>query len=762
MNKYLDIIPTPKQLEYTKGSPLKISTVCVIGMIPRVLNHALGMLNGDCPYVDVKKEEADLIIYHGLENVPEGVLSEKDLATFDNLFAPEQGYVLKKEKDSPMIIAGKSEKGTVYGIMTLLQILGKEVEEILIYDWPDFLGRGVKWLIWAELGIWSYDFGDGIEAYKERIGRKYDQLLRYKITGVNNSNYGFATDQFPGYNELMECLREEARDRGFGISCTGYSMGYGMLGYDGTYQGEGFMNRKSYPDGEVYECIGTYDPYKFVTDKEVDRSVRLTEVRAREYGTCLSNDELTDLKVANVHKIMKLIHPTGIGFHNMDSHEIHPEMWVCRCVRCREKWPNDDLYAKDGMAGAFAHYIDRLIDGITSFKDGDYDASEGVSVHMASPGYCYAEASLDEDYDNGIKFWTSVHKYMRNSKKFSTGIREQYFYHNKPVRRCETIAEYVRKGEFKCGMGFFVGGDGFYDDKLISLTSALMFIAKGVSATSIQSGNAFQEPQQLLNAEYMWNTEASGFYNLEPKPQNQEEYLKTFDDFLMSRVSPEGIYGKDGFIDVACNKLYGEKVGQKMAKLFKLRGKNGEQPVPCASSVDLYTDYRKNIFPMRWDIEDITDEKIAHFKERYEQCFIVTKEARDIMKEVVAEFDGDEKRKDDLVWFAECFDFCTDLIELFKDYMNIYSELHPSLGEGRQVRADLEGEILVLRGKIEKYNAKVKASPRKAIDTLGGSIVRRGMMGEYLDYWTSIMLSSIKTGKRIPDDVRELPKKEWW
>jgi len=78
------------------------------------------------------------------------------------------------------------------------------------------------------------------------------------------------------------------------------------------------------------------------------------------------------------------------------------------------------------------------------------------------------------------------------------------------------------------------------------------------------------------------------------------------------------------------------------------------------------------------------------------------------------------------------------------------------------VRADREGEILVLRRKIEKYNAKVKASPRKAIDTLGGSIVRRGMMGEYLDYWTSIMLSSIKTGKRIPDDVRELPKKEWW
>ena len=69
---------------------------------------------------------------------------------------------------------------------------------------------------------------------------------------------------------------------------------------------------------------------------------------------------------------------------------------------------------------------------------------------------------------------------------------------------------------------------------------------------------------------------------------------------------------------------------------------------------------------------------------------------------------------------------------------------------------------IIISGGEEKYNDKVKASPRKAIDKLGGSIVRRGMMGEHLDYWTSIMLSSIKSGKRIPDDVRELPKKEWW
>jgi len=761
MNQYLDIIPTPKQVSFQSGAAIKVAAVCVLGEIPRVLKHALGMLQQDSPYVMAACEEADLVIYHGLEWVPDGILTEEDRGTFENRFAAEQGYVLKRSAEGPIVIAAMQEKGCVYGIMTLLQLLGKEVGELCIRDWPDFAGRTIKWLIWAELGIWSYDYGDGIEAYQKRIERKYDTLLRYKLTGVNNRNYGFATNPFPGYDELMVKLRESGLDRGFGVSCAGYSMGYGMLGYDGTYQGSGYLNRKSYPDGEIYECIGTYDPYRFIDDKTVDRSVRLTEVRAREYGTCLSNDALTEEKLKELCKVVKMVHPSAISFHNMDSHEVHPEIWLARCDQCRRKWPNDDLFAEDGFAGAFAYYIDKLIDGIHGVRDGDWDA-RNVVVAMASPGYCYAEITEDEDFDVAVRFWTSVQKYMKNKGKFSSGFREQYFYHNKPVRRAETLAKYVDTGEFRCSMGFFTGGDGFYDDKLISTTSALMFIGKGVNSTSIQSGNAFQEPQQLINAEYMWNAEHSGFYNLDPKPANQEEYLKTFDDFLHSRVEPEEICGEGGMIDVICDKLYGTKIGSKMAALYKLRGKNGEQPIPCASSVDIYTNFTKIVFPMRWDYEEITEEQIAAMTERFEQCSIVTSQAYAIMQEVVEEFDGENDRKTDLIWLCECFEMGSMLTALLHEYMVLYGQLHPSFGEGKAVRADLAAEIEKLRGKIHEYIAWVDASPRKPIDKFGGSLVRRRSMGEQLDYWTGLMLSSIRTGKRIPEDVKPLPTKKWW
>jgi len=758
MNKYLNIIPTPKKIEYTKGDALIIKTVHVHAEMTPQMEHALNMLKGDSGCVITEIGNADVILYDNIESIPEGILSAEDIGTFENRFAADQGYVIKKDLNSPIYIAAKSNRGCIYGIMTLLQLLDKNVGTLTIYDWPDFQGRSIKWLIWAETGILSYDFGDGVEALKERCLRKLDTLMRYKITGVSVNSYGFASERFPGYNDMMRFINDNARIRCINTGGGGYSMGYGMVGYSNTYQGKDFLNRKSYPDGEVYECIGTYDPFKFVTDRSVDRSVRSTKVFAREHGTCMSNDALTEEKLKEIKEYIKNTHPSTISFHNMDSHEIHPELWLARCENCRKKWPNDDLFAEDGCAGAFAYYIDKLLDGIQSVKDGDYDAARDLGVGMASPGYLYAEVTEDEDFDIGVKFWVKIREYMKNNGKFSTGFREQYFYHNKPVRRTETLAKYIDETNqrFRCGMGFFSGGDGFYDDKLFSATGVLMYMFKGVFGVTNHNGNAFQEPQQLFNAEYMWNSENSGFYNIDPKPENYEEFLKVLDDLIHSTVDPEELTGDGGMLDVICEKLYG-KIGSKLAQVYKLRGKNGEQPIPCASSVDIYTNFTKIIFPMRWDNEQITDKQISDMTERFCQCNIVTEKAFNIMKKVVEIYDGDEKQKNDFIWLCECFEMGTKLTGLLHKYMLIYSELHKDLAA-----PGAEERIHILRKEITDYIAWVDASPRKPVDKFGGSLVRRRDIGEHLDYWTQIMLSSIKQGKRIPDDVRPLPTKNWW
>lgn len=116
----------------------------------------------------------------------------------------------------------------------------------------------------------------------------------------------------------------------------------------------------------------------------------------------------------------------------------------------------------------------------------------------------------------------------------------------------------------------------------------------------------------------------------------------------------------------------------------------------------------------------------------------------------------------DLEWLTECFEMGSKLTALFSEYMDSYAELAADFREQRPFRDGLTEEIEALRSRVREYRDWVAASPRKPIDRLGGSLVRREDMGEHLEYWTDIMLSSIRTHKRIPDDVRALATKKWW
>ena len=69
MNKYLDIIPTPKSMEYTDGSALCIKTVRVHAEMTPQMNHALNLLKGDSGCVLCEDENADAVLYDKLERI---------------------------------------------------------------------------------------------------------------------------------------------------------------------------------------------------------------------------------------------------------------------------------------------------------------------------------------------------------------------------------------------------------------------------------------------------------------------------------------------------------------------------------------------------------------------------------------------------------------------------------------------------------------------------------------------------------------------
>ena len=760
MQTKLNIIPSPQHTEFTRGEIIDLTKVYIDLKKEKVILSAIDILSKETDVKMAQKEEATVIVTDDLT-----CLSKEDLNTFENRFAPEQGYVIKKEETGPVIVYAKSALGAAYGVISLSQIAGKDIKTLTVRDWPDFVKRGIKWQIWAECCIWSYDFGDGIEAFKERIIRKLDNCFKYKINLVNAEGFGFDAERFEGYADLMRFMCDRARERGIHLGCGGYTMGYGMLGHNGAYQGKGYKNRKRYPDGEIYECMGTHTAYRFINHKKVDRSVYLTEVEAREWGTCLSNDALFEEKMRELDEYIRKTHIGGVFFHNQDSHEIHPEIWLARCENCRKKWPNDDIFALDGMAGAFAYFIRKLADRLQSIKDGDYDASRDLFIRMISPGYLYAEMTSDEDFDTGVKFWGKVSEYISDVKNVYIGFREEFFYHSKPERRTAQIEKLVKNA----AMENFIGCDGFYDDKLFAPTASLNYIMKGAATISTEAGNAFQEPLAVFIAEYSWNSEKSNFYNVSPRPENYEEFLNVFYGMLESRVYPDEIYKSGGFLDIICTKLYGEKIGADMAKLFKLHGKNGEPPIPCACNVDIYTNFTRVIYPMRWDNDGFADingngldtKEIKDMTVRFEQCSIVTKKAHEIIKDVLKKCDNKDI-KNDLTWLEDCFNMGQMLTECLFKYMTIYGKILPWFTDKTVDITGAEDEIYALREEIKQYLDWVEASERKPFDRFGGSLVRRYEIGEHLDYWTRIMLSSLKTGKRIPDDVRPLATRQWW
>ena len=323
MNGSLNIIPTPKYCRYTSGQVLSVSEICVVGQQAPVLRHALNTLG---EVTSCSQQTAQAVVYTDFEMVPPALLDTDDLEIFQENFAEEQGYILKTTPNGQIVIIAKNQIGCAYGVLTLRQMVGLPVGEFTIRDWPDFRYRGIKWLLWAELGAWSFDFGDGVKAIVRRMRQNIDQLFLYKVNTVYADGFGFSVDRFEGYTDVMRTISDYARARGIRIAVGGYSMGYGMVGHLNSYQGKDYYNRKSYPDGEIYECLGTYEKGKDPV-----------QWRTLNRGTCLSNEALIELKMEEITEYIRKTHVTALLLHKMDAHDMAAGWWATLWLG-RRRW----------------------------------------------------------------------------------------------------------------------------------------------------------------------------------------------------------------------------------------------------------------------------------------------------------------------------------------------------------------------------------------------------------------------------------------
>ncbi|MCW5977922.1 MAG: hypothetical protein KIT09_07580 [Bryobacteraceae bacterium] len=509
-----------------------------------------------------------------------------DREALSNVAYRGQGYVIRTAAPARVTVIGASEQGVLYGAMSLLQLLrkttnGVEIPGVYIRDYPDFEWRAASdWLLRIELSHWALDRGQGPEGFERLCEQKLDRALRFKINMVLIDGFGWSLERrLPGYGEMMRRLNRYARERGIKLIYGGYGAAYDLARQPGEYLGEVFENRESYPDGEKYRCFG--DPHQ-------------------GEGSCRSNEELNRLKTVELRRFVETVEPGALYIHHEDccAFTEFAKAWPGRCPRCRRRWPNDDFSAADGGAGAFAHGYSTLVSAINQVKKPDgYDAARDTEIILVSPVY-QPNSPSSPDWSNMLALWENIAKQLPSADNLQICLREifpQAGGSGSFVQKFNWAMEQARR-PFRPFLFFIGGADNFLSDYPLTGAPAMNAMFLGAKSIYNATGDFYQEPMEVLNAEYSWNSKSTGYYRI---PARYQEATDLRFRFIYEENRPAEIFGPGGLYERACELLYGAAAGPIMAAYYRESAwtpDRGPGPSP-AGSQRRHTSY----LPMMFD-----------------------------------------------------------------------------------------------------------------------------------------------------------------
>ena len=750
------IIPTPAYAKYGADltftgadRQLRVALSPDPGVKERIalqtLRAAVTALGGSVAEVPEPGAASVVLVLLGADGAAAAgaLLDAEDLATFAQPNAAEQGYVITPASgaSAPVYLAARDPQGLLYAAVTLAQLLRLEGGRIVaraphIRDWPSFRYRGNNWLLWVECGRWSYERGDGAAAYAARIERKLDFSLQHKINLLIFDGFGWNPERFPGYGALARRCARYARERGIKLLVGGYGAGYGA---GDRYDGHIFRNRRGYPDGELYDCC-----------RFVGRD------RSSTFGTCLSNDALTALKQEELSRFVRAAEPGALYIHFLDIEDMagHELSWSTRCPACRERWPNDALAAADGAAGAFAHVYDALCDAVFSIKNPEtgYDAARDCMPILISPAYTVRTDS-DATWRAALHYWAAVSRSMRNVDNLQFGLREQYLSEDGSTHRLRELRRVLDaegRGHGTCAV-VFAGADGFDNDHLYSANPVLSKYYLGVDTLLNASGHAYQEPLQVLNAEYGWRASDNPWFD-EPVAASKDAAIRRFDEYLRGLRRPAGIFGPEGFLEASCRRLYGPEAGPRMAAVSRLITEDGEPPVAYLYHTAFqHTD-------AQW-ARDHPAERARHWSVRWRRIATVTETAAAETRLAAALVAETDPARGDLAWMADTLLAGRDAAGIVTRYFALYAAAQDRCaGDSTIALGALERLATEIGRRIDLLEAYLQHNFSPAtLDPQGGDLGHWPDFVATLRKRTGEVVSGFRDGHR--GDLEQQP---WW
>ncbi len=530
---------------------------------------------------------------------PSVVLNFLDEDTLTNAGNYGQGYVLKSPDESTVWIVGASPQGVIWGAASLIQLLGRDSEGgflqgAYLRDHPNFEFRAASdWLLNIEINGWDLDRGKGVDDFARLVEARIDRALRFKINMALMDGFGFGVSKRPPfYRGLMLRLNRYARARGFSLYFGGYGASYGMA-YEPVvmyergvaFKGEVHRNRRSYPDGEVYRCMGFPKARKGYEPAEL--------------GSCRSNDQLNARKAAELTEFVSAVEPGALYIHHEDfgGFEGTEQAWRQRCEQCRRRWPNDALLARDGGAGGLGHGYSALVEAVNRVKNpqSGYDASRDCQIILVSPVYI-PDKPQSEDWAEALELWRNIGLEIPKAPNVQTCFREVYPLRHGGERFTERFASAMEAAgsPLRVFMFFAGGADRFVTDYPLSGAPAMNALFLGSRGMYNASGDFYQEPMELINAEFSWNAHAKG----SRVPRTFDESQQSMRQYMYEDGRPVEIFGQGALYDLACRRIYGDRAAPMMAKYYRLSAVLPETPAPPPSPS---TGRPVTYLPLTWD-----------------------------------------------------------------------------------------------------------------------------------------------------------------
>ncbi len=573
----LDVLPTPQYAEALAGDLVLAQPVRIEAVQPN-LAAAADILKDGRPQIRFSDGPGGIVLWdYSLDRKPAAELNFLDRQLLEESPLRSQSYVLRTTGDRLWVIGGGRE-GVIYGAATASQLLRADGRRVripgaYIRDFPDFRFRAASdWLLGVEINRWGLDRGQGWDAYQRLVQQKLDRAARYKINVALLDGFGWSIERrTPGYAVVMRELNRYARARGIRLQYGGYGAAYDIATHNpAEYQGEVFLNRESYPNGAVYQCLA-FPPKSSPPDP-------------RTLGSCRGNDELNRIKAEDIAHFVDAIEPGAVYIHHEDCcvFEDFQKAWLGRCERCRRRWPNDSLLAPDGGAGALAYGYSALINAINRVRhpEAGYDASRDTEIIIVSPVYMPA-TPRSEDWGQVLELWRNITRLLPRVDNVQIGLRETLPQPGGGKRWTELFNAVMQREGLPFGAFTFVvgGAEEFLTDYAMSGIPAINAHFLGSRTIYNATGDPFREPMELLAAEYAWNVRGEGFF----RNPGRESDLSGIEKWIYQPGQPPELFGPGKLFDRICARLYGSKAANEMAAYYREvtwlpEGKGSEPP----------------------------------------------------------------------------------------------------------------------------------------------------------------------------------------